>query len=166
MARQLPNKNVSTKPRVLRVSHLTRVPIKQIIETGFSKIIGNNKITLNHVIGGIELVINNFPANKIFPLYEKPIRGRLQRSGRIPWDNNIQYYVVGADGKRRRFLYLSPASIGTISDFPAAYDSTCRSRKQRKHYQECTIRNRRKKQRQARKLQRRLEAYRLKLMGE
>src|SRR5947209_5094407 len=41
-------------------------------------------------------------------VYEKEIGGSLRRNGYVPWENNIQYFVYGADRKRYRNLYIFP----------------------------------------------------------
>ena len=56
-------------------------------------------------------------------LSTRPIWGRLQRGGNIPWDKSEVWYVHSANGRRCAHLYIDAAtcSIGTRDEHGARY---------------------------------------------
>jgi hypothetical protein len=84
-------------------------------------------------------------ATNLLAHYERTIRGKLANGGYIPLDKCWDYYIFGhKDGKRYKYLrllFIPPNGfrIGTSSDFGAMYTTSCRSRYQRKPYQQCLL---------------------------
>jgi hypothetical protein len=119
-----------------KIESLTKISIEQIVETGWSKQLGQLTVRLEHDESGIILLINDIQQPVCWQIYERQIRGRLQRGGFIPADS-AAYYVI-SNGKRYRHLLISKdLRIGTQGDFGATWTSRCWSRRKRNTAKEC-----------------------------
>jgi hypothetical protein len=136
---------MARKDRNVNLNRLIKVDVNRLCCDGdYSNQIGRFHLTLEHTERGIELIVNNVRQPIVFPIYERPLRGRLWRGGKIPWDKSVVYLASGLlDHRRCRHLYIDPVSysIGTRWDFRPAhtYDSRCLSQKNRKIFQECNL---------------------------
>ena len=61
---------------------------------------------------------------KQWKLSSQPHHGRLRNGGSIPWECDAIYFVVGADGKRYRHLWLDIETlrVGTRKELGARYN--------------------------------------------
>jgi hypothetical protein len=71
-------------------------------------------------------------------------RSMLWRGGYVPADRAWDYYIIGHDGNRYRYLYLlvtGPENfrIGTRGDFGATYSRCNLSRRKRRIAKECRL---------------------------
>jgi hypothetical protein len=123
---------------VLSLEELIKIDIHQLVKNDYwCGTVGNHRLELNPVRDEknyfLALDVNGMRTPKRWLLSTRPIRGRLQRGGSIPWDRNEVFYVVGADGRRCSYLYINAATreIGTRHDHRARYRCNCLSAKKR-----------------------------------
>ena len=128
----------------IRVEQLRKISINEIIYSGsWIRQFGDTTVELIHHHDGIRLLVNGCLQPVCWRIYERTIRGKLANGGYIPLDKCWDYYIFGhKDGKRYKYLrllFIPPNGfrIGTSSDFGAMYTTSCRSRYQRKPYQQC-----------------------------
>jgi hypothetical protein len=127
------------QPPKIKIESLTKISIKQIVETGYIIQFGNLTIRLEHTESGITLSINDIQQPICWQVYEREIKGRLRRGGFIPPDKAWDYYVI-SNGKRYRHLFISKdLRIGTRGDFDATWTSRCFSRRKRQTAKECRL---------------------------
>jgi hypothetical protein len=124
---------------VLLLEQLIKIDIHQLVKNDYwCGTVGNYRLELNPVRDEknyfLTLDVNGMRTPKHWMLSTRPIRGRLQRGRRVPWDKNEVFYVVGADGRRCSYLYINPATdeIGTRHDHRARYRCNCLSAKKRR----------------------------------
>jgi hypothetical protein len=123
---------------VLLLQELIRIDIHRLVRNDYwSATVGGYRLELNPVSYGrnyfLVLDVNGVRTSQRWMLSTRPIRGRLQRGGKIPWDKNEVWYVHGNDGRRYCHLYLNPPSnqIGTRDAISGKYKCNVLSRKKR-----------------------------------
>jgi hypothetical protein len=123
---------------VLLLEELIKIDIHRLVKNDYwSGTVGDYRLELNPISDGkdyfLALNVNGVRTPQRWMLSTRPIRGRLQRGGRVPWDRSEVWYVHGRDGRRYCHLYIDPVShqIGTRHDHGARYRCNCLSRKQR-----------------------------------
>jgi hypothetical protein len=124
---------------VLLLQELIRIDIHRLVRNDYwSATVGSYRLELNPVSYGknyfLVLDVNGVRTSQRWILSTRPIRGRLQRGGKIPWDKSEVWYVHGNDGRRYCHLYIDAGThrIGTRRDHQARYRCNCLSAKQRK----------------------------------
>jgi hypothetical protein len=133
---------MQAKQKRIRVEELQKISVNEIVYSGsWNRKIGNTTIELIHDDGGIKLLVDGYPQPICWKIYERAIGGRLRNGGYVPFDHCWDYYIWSNDRRRWKFLYLmclpdNRFRIGTRGDFGALYTSSCRSKYQRKPYQE------------------------------
>jgi hypothetical protein len=122
-----------------KVEELIPVNIHHAVTRHWARVIQGNHISFsaeNHNNREIlVLYVNGIRKDFYWYLSSHVIKGRLRRGGKIPWDKNEVYFVIGRDNKTRyRYLYIDPIApdnlpIGTKTDFGARYLSRSLSKK-------------------------------------
>jgi hypothetical protein len=111
-----------------------------IMDDHWSQRVNGFKLALNPIrIGAdycIQLSVNDVPVDRVWKVYCRPLRGSLQRNGKIPPDKSEVFYIIGDNNKRYRYLYINPATngIGTRADHCARFLYNCLSHPQREKY--------------------------------
>ena len=123
---------------VLLLEKLIKIDIHRLVRNDYwAATVGDYRLELNPIRSGsnyfLTLNVNDVPTSRRWMLSTRPIRGRLQRGGSIPWDNSEVWYVHSANGRRRSHLYIDAAtcSIGTRDEHGARYRGNCLSAKKR-----------------------------------
>lgn len=129
---------VSSRPFI---ENLLRIDIHQLIKDDhWTWVVRGYKLSLNPESQKgryvLTLDVNNIRMPQQWRLSPRPIAGRLHRGGKVPWDKNEVWHVVGRNNKRYRFLYIKPSTfeIGTRHDHNARYTYDSLSTKQRIEY--------------------------------
>jgi hypothetical protein len=123
---------------VLLLEKLIKIDIHRLVQNDYwAATVGDYRLELNPTRNGanyfLTLNVNDVRTPRRWMLSTRPIRGRLQRGGRIPWDNSEVWYVHSANGRRCSHLYINAAtcSIGTRDEHGARYRGNCLSAKKR-----------------------------------
>jgi hypothetical protein len=107
------------------LDQLTKLDIHQIVSGNgyWQGKIQNHSVLLDVRQDFLIFYIDGEPV-KQWRLSSQPHLGKLQHGGRIPWECDEIYFVVGADGKRYRHLWLNLESleIGTRKELGARYN--------------------------------------------
>ena len=144
---------------------LTKLSVREIINEGWIKQINQDLLELFQIDDDhIALRVNEQLTNIRFKIAGQTIPNRLWRNGYVPHDKQWLWYVVDERGRKRRFLYLLNKQFGTREQLGLRFVYNCMSRNQRAIYSAgCRIRLEGKRRRQARKKERRLAAYKVKM---
>ena len=123
---------------VLLLEKLIKIDIHRLVQNDYwAATVGDYRLELNPIRSGanyfLTLNVNDVPTPRRWMLSNRPIRGRLQRGGSIPWDKSEVWYVHSANGRRRTHLYIdaTTCSIGTRDEHGARYRGNCLSAKKR-----------------------------------
>ena len=123
---------------VLLLEKLIKIDIHRLVRNDcWAATVGDYRLELNPIRSGanyfLALNVNDVPTSRRWMLSTRPIRGRLQRGGRIPWDKSEVWYVHSANGRRCSHLYINAATclIGTRDEHGARYRGNCLSGKKR-----------------------------------
>jgi hypothetical protein len=107
------------------ISHLIKFDVHSVVKNdGETKYLDVGKLTLMPVGKYLKLFFTDQPTQLSWLISEKPIVGRLQRGGYIPWDKAAQYYVHSHEKphKRFKFLYVNGTQIGTMDEINLYWD--------------------------------------------
>ena len=96
---------------VLLLEKLIKIDIHRLVRNDcWAATVGDYRLELNPIRSGanyfLTLNVNDVPTPRRWMLSTRPIRGRLQRGGSIPWDKSEVWYVHSANGRRRSHLYI------------------------------------------------------------
>jgi hypothetical protein len=123
---------------VLLLEKLIKIDIHRLVRNDYwAATVGDYRFELNPIRSGanyfLALNVNDVPTTRRWMLSTRPIRGRLQRGGSIPWDKSEVWYVHSANGRRCSHLYIDAGtgSIGTRDEHGARYRGNCLSAKKR-----------------------------------
>ena len=123
---------------VLLLEKLIKIDIHRLVQNDYwAATVGDYRLELNPIRSGanyfLTLNVNDVPTTRRWMLSTRPIRGRLQRGGSIPWDKSEVWYVHSANGRRCSHLYIDAATclIGTRDEHGARYRGNCLSAKKR-----------------------------------
>ena len=123
---------------VLLLEKLIKIDIHRLVQNDcWAATVGEYRLELNPIRNGanyfLTLNVNGVRTTRRWMLSNRPIRGRLQRGGSIPWDKSEVWYVHSANGRRCSHLYINAATclIGTRDEHGARYRGNCLSGKKR-----------------------------------
>jgi hypothetical protein len=123
---------------VLLLEKLIKIDIHRLVQNDcWAATVGEYRLELNPIRNGanyfLTLNVNGVRTTRRWMLSNRPIRGRLQRGGSIPWDKSEVWYVHSANGRRCSHLYINAATclIGTRDEHGARYRGNCLSAKKR-----------------------------------
>jgi hypothetical protein len=127
----------------LKVEDLIKIDIHRTVLAGYcERRVGEYRLRFSTEMVGndycLVLDVNSVQVPMHWTLCSMTIRGRLRNGGRIPWDRNEIWYVVGDHNKRYKFLYinLNTFRIGTRDGLGARHRSNCMSRRQQIRYRQ------------------------------
>jgi hypothetical protein len=133
----VPLPNRKTPKLKLNDPKLIKIPVREVVMDGSwmspYPINGYWLQLVHHADGAIHLIVNDIEQPMKWRVVEHSIPHRALNNGR-KWSIGCRWhwYVVGADGRNYKFLYIHGTRIGTRNDHGARYAVTCNSKKQRR----------------------------------
>jgi hypothetical protein len=111
---------------------LLKINVSEICHSGWIQNVKGYRLELQHRPQGICLFVNGELTTQVWQVSEVEVP-YLEMNNGEPWPDGSQYayYVIGADGKRYRHLYICGTKIGTRTDFGLKYRSPYRSKRHR-----------------------------------
>jgi hypothetical protein len=111
---------------------LLKINVSEICQSGWIGLVKGYRLELQHQPQGICLLVNGEQTTQCWKVVEVEV-SYLEMNNGEHWPDGSQYvyYVIGADGKRYRHLYICGTKIGTRTDFGLKYRSPYRSKKRR-----------------------------------
>jgi hypothetical protein len=111
---------------------LLKIDVREICHSGWIQNVKGYRLELQRRPQGIFLVVNGELTTQCWQVSEVEVP-YLEMNNGEHWPDGSQYayYVIGADGKRYRHLYILGTKIGTRTDFGLKYRTPYRSKRHR-----------------------------------